>query len=103
MSTPLSRMRGKINHANGPMKRTVLRIPERMLNCLNEIAEIRGVPFGFLVRMYIGTGIREDFNLIENLECRDRLFNCLFKKGMPVDEIRMMQDEIYPKYLDTKI
>jgi len=95
MSTPASRAKAALT-PNRPLKMISIRLHENIIDNLKEVAGIRDMSYQVLARLYISEGLHRDFNQIENHRASDALFNVLFEEGRSLEEIRRIQEKIYP-------
>ncbi len=79
-----------------PMKTITLRIPEDVVEDLKRIAPILGFSgYQPLMRTYIGQGLREDLEKLENNPFWE-LIESLKRQGVEEDIIKNALDEIAP-------
>jgi hypothetical protein len=65
-----------------------LRIPVDVLEKLRKIAPVKGMSgYQALIKFYVGKGLREDFELVRQMESTERLETTLTKLGLKADEI----------------
>jgi hypothetical protein len=65
-----------------------LRIPVDVLEKLKKIAPAKGMSgYQALLKFYVGKGLREDFDLVRQMESTERLESTLMKLGLKADEI----------------
>jgi hypothetical protein len=69
-----------------------LRIPVDVLEKLKKIAPVKGMSgYQALIKFYVGKGLREDFELVRQMESTERLESTLTKLGLRADQI----DEVW--------
>lgn len=65
-----------------------LRIPVDVLEKLKKIAPAKGMSgYQALIKFYVGKGLREDFDLVRQMESTERLESTLTKLGLRADQI----------------
>lgn len=65
-----------------------LRIPVDVLEKLKKIAPVKGMSgYQALIKFYVGKGLREDFELVRQMESTERLESTLAKLGLKADQI----------------
>jgi len=69
-----------------------LRIPVDVLDKLKKIAPAKGISgYQALIKYYVGKGLREDFDLVRQMESAEKLQSTLTRMGLKAEQI----DEVW--------
>ncbi|MBI5248051.1 MAG: hypothetical protein HY912_01030 [Desulfomonile tiedjei] len=72
-----------------------LRIPVDVLEQLKKVAPAKGMSgYQALIKYYVGKGLREDFDLVRQMESAERLESTLTRMGLKPDQINEVWDAL---------